>query len=162
LYYPFLYGMNSTVTINLVGGGASATSVAQGSSVYTTIDVSSPSGGAQSFWVRDGNGTGGHLLYSSSLLDNMGPPAAPGFEGVLTFAWSPHTNGTVTLGIVNSYGVSVPISYYQAVAKATSSPTLDEILMVVFLGITAGFVLLGKAIHRHNAEGGTYEPDFPS
>ncbi len=153
LYYPFLYGGNNTVNVNLAGGGASATSVEQGMSVYTTIDISALSGGAQSFWVRDGDGTGGHLLFSTSLLDNMGPPAPPGFEGVRTFAWSPDANDTVTLGIVNSYGVSVPIGYYQAAMKAARGPTLDETLMVVFLGIAAGFVLLGRAIHRNDAEG---------
>ena len=153
LYYPFLYGGNNTVFVDLAGGGASASSVGRGASVYTTIDVGATSGGAQSFWVRDGYGTSGRLLFSSPLLDNMGPPAPSGFEGVQTFAWAPDTNGTVTLGIVNAYGVSVPIGYYQAAVKATGSPTLDDALLFVFLGIAAGFVLLGKAINRHNAEG---------
>jgi hypothetical protein len=155
LYYPFLYGGNNTVFVDLAGGGASASSVEQGASVYTTIDVGATSGGAQSFWVRDGYGTSGRLLFSSPLLDNMGPPAPSGFEGVETFAWSSDTNGTVTFGIVNAYGVIVPIGYYQVVMKVTSSPNLDETLMVVFLGIAACFVLLGKAIHQHNTEGET-------
>ncbi len=152
LYYPFLYGDNNTVFVNLVGGGASATSVEQGGSVYTTIDVGDTSGGAQSFWVREGYGTSGRLLFSSPLLDNMGPPAPPGFEGVETFAWSPGTNGTVTLGIVNAYGVSVSIGHFQAVVKATSNPTFGDTLLSVFLGFAAGFVLLGKTIHRRDRE----------
>jgi hypothetical protein len=152
LYYPFLYGGNDTVVVNLAGGGASASSLEQGTSVYTTIDIGAMSGGAQSFWVRDGYGTSGRLLFSTPLLDNIGPPAPSAFEGVQTFAWSPDTNGTVTLGIVNAYGVSVPIGYYQAVIKATGSPTFDDTLLFVFLGIAAGFVLLGKAIHRGGAE----------
>jgi hypothetical protein len=160
LYYPFLYGGNNTVIVSLVGGGASASSVEQGASVYTTIDIGAMSGGAQSFWVRDGYGTSGRLLFSAPLLDNVGPPAPPGFEGVKTFAWSPDTNGTVTLGVANAYGVSVPIGYYQVVMKATNGPTLDETLIVVFLGIAACFVLLGKAIHRH--EGRRHEPYFLS
>ena len=151
LYYPFLYGGNNTIIVSLAGGGASASSVAQGASVYTMIDVGAGSGGAQSFWVRDGKGTSGRLLFSSPLLDNMGPPAPPGFEGVETFAWSPDTNGTVTLGIVNAYGVSVPIGYYQAVALTAGSPALGDTLLFVFLGIAAVFVLIGKAIQRHEA-----------
>ncbi len=152
LYYPFLYGANDTIVVNLSGGGASASSVERGSSVFTTIDISTLSGGAQSFWVRDGYGTNGKLLFSAPLLDNMDPPAPPGFEGVETFAWSPDANGTVTLGVVNAYGVSVPIGHYQAVVYATSGPTLDDTLLFVFLGIAAGFVLLGKAAHRRGAE----------
>jgi hypothetical protein len=161
LYYPFLYGGNNTVFVDLGGGGASASSVEQGASVYTTIDVGATSGGAQSFWVRDGYGTSGRLLFSSPLLDNMGPPAPPGFEGVETFAWSPDMNGTVTLGIVNAYGVSVPIGYYQAVVHTAGSPALGDTLLFVLLGIAAGFVLLGRAIHRHNSETETQEPAFP-
>ena len=152
LYYPFLYGENNTVIVSLAGGGASASSVGQGASVYTTIDVGATSGGAQSFWVREGYGTSGPLLFSSPLLDNMGPPAPSGFEGVETFAWSPDTNGTVTLGIVNGYGVSVPIGHYQAVVKATGNPTFGDTLLFVFLGVAAGFVLLGKTIHRRDRE----------
>ena len=152
LYYPFLYGGNNTVVVNLTGGGASASSVGHGASVFTTIYIGATSGGAQSFWVRDGYGTNGRLLFSSPLLDNMGPPAPPGFEGVETFAWSPDTNGTVTLGIVNAYGVSVPIGYYQGVAYAAGGPTLDDNLLFVFLGIAVGFVLLGKAVRRRNGE----------
>ena len=152
LYYPFLYGGNNTVVVNLAGGGASASSVGQGGSVYTTIDVGTASGGAQSFWVRDGNGTTGRLLFSTPLLDNMGPPAPPGFEGVETFAWSPDTNGIVTLGITNAYAVSVPIGYYQAVVPAAGGPTLGDTLLFVFLGIAAGFVLLGKAIHKRGKQ----------
>ncbi|MDG7016373.1 MAG: hypothetical protein JRM82_03255 [Nitrososphaerota archaeon] len=148
LYYPFLYGENNTVIVSLAGGGASASSVGKGASVYTTIDVGATSGGAQSFWVREGYGTSGRLLFSSPLLDNMGPPAPSGFEGVETFAWSPDTNGTVTLGIVNAYGVSVPIGYYQAVVHTTSSPALGETFLFVLLGIAAGFVLFGKAVQR--------------
>jgi hypothetical protein len=152
LYYPFLYGGNNTVIVSLAGGGASASSVEQGASVYTTIDVGTMSGGGQSFWVRDGYGTSGRLLFSSPLLDNMGPPAPPGFEGVETFAWSPDTNGTVTLGIVNAYGVSVPIGYYQAVVHAAGSPALGDTLLFVFLGAAAGFVLLGKSVRRRSGE----------
>ena len=152
LYYPFLYGENNTVIVSLAGGGASASSVGQGASVYTTIDVGATSGGAQSFWVREGYGTSGPLLFSSPLLDNMGPPAPSGFEGLETFAWSPDTNGTVTLGIVNAYGVSVPIGHYQAVVKATGNPTFGDTLLFVFLGVAAGFVLLGKTIHRRDRE----------
>ena len=149
LYYPFLYGGNHTVVVNLIGGGASASSVGHGASVFTTIDIGVASGGAQSFWVRDGHGTNGRLLFSSPLLDNMGPPAPPGFEGAETFAWSPDTNGTVTLGIVNAYGVSVPIGYYQATVHSAGGPTFNDTLLFVFLGIAAGFVLLGVAIQRH-------------
>ncbi|MDG7016112.1 MAG: hypothetical protein JRM82_01920, partial [Nitrososphaerota archaeon] len=152
LYYPFLYGGNNTVSVNLVGGGASATSVEQGGSVYTTIDIGVLSGGAQSFWVREGYGTSGRLLFSSPLLDSMGPPAPSGFEGVETFAWSPDANGTVTLGIVNAYGVSISIGHYQAVVKATGNPTFGDTLLFMFLGVAAGFVLLGKTIHRRDRE----------
>ena len=150
LYYPFLYGENNTVVVNLSGGGASASSIERGSSVYTTIDIGALSGGAQSFWVRDGYGTNGRLLFSAPLLDNMNPPAPPSFEGAETFAWSPDANGTVTLGIINAYGVSVPIGYYQVTVKAGGSPTFDGTLLFMFLGIAAGFVLLGRAIHRRD------------
>ena len=90
----------------------------------------------------------------------MCPPGPPGFEGVQTFAWSPDTNGTVTLGVVNAYGVSVPIGYYHAVTNTTSRPALDETLLVVFLGVATGLVLLGKAIHRdgEDGEGPTSQP----
>ncbi|MDG7016365.1 MAG: hypothetical protein JRM82_03215, partial [Nitrososphaerota archaeon] len=134
----------------------------QGASVYTTIDVGAMSGGAQSFWVREGYGTSGRLLFSSPLLDNMGPPAPSGFEGVETFAWSPDTNGTVTLGIVNAYGVSVPIGHYQAQVQPTKVPTTDNTLILVFLSMAACFVLVGKAIHRHSIERETQKPTFPS
>jgi hypothetical protein len=147
-YYPFLYGENNTVTVNMVGGGASATSVARGSSVYTTIYVSPSSGGAQSFWVRDGNGTNGRLLFSSPLLDNNAPPAPPGFEGTQTFVWAPDTNGTVTLGIVNSFGVSTPIGYYQATVHSAKAPNLDYALFWVLLVVCASFVVLGKLLGR--------------
>jgi hypothetical protein len=158
LYYPFLYGMNNTVVVNLEGGGAAATSTAQGASVYTTIYINQPSGGARSFWVRDGNGTRGALLFSAPLLDNLGPPAPSGFEGATTFAWPPDRNGTVTLGIVNSFGVSVPIGYYQAMVHAVKGPSFDDTLLLGFLLIAAGFVLLGKAINR-GSEGREAEPD---
>ena len=148
LYYPFLYGGNNTVVVNLSGGGASASSVERGSSVYTTIDIGALSGGAQSFWVREGYGTGGHLLFSTPLLDNMGPPAPPGFEGVETFVWSPDTNGTVTLGIVNAYGVSVPIGYYQAVAEPVPNSVSSDGFPLILLLTAAAFVMMGKVIKR--------------
>ena len=53
--------------------------------------------------------------------------------------------------MVNAYGVSVPIGYYQAVVHTATSPALGDTLLFVFLGIAAGFVLLGKAIRRHEA-----------
>jgi hypothetical protein len=152
LYYPFLYGRNNSVVVNLVGGGASAASTAQGASVYTTIYLNPPSGGAREFWVRDGNGTGGPLLFSAQLLDNMGPPAPSGFEGGVTFVWAPDRNGTVTLGIVNAFGVSVPIGYYDAMVHAVKGPNFDDTLLLVFLLVAAGFVLLGKASHRHDVK----------
>ncbi|MDE1853244.1 MAG: hypothetical protein KGI38_05805 [Thaumarchaeota archaeon] len=151
LYYPFVFGSNSTVLVNLAGGGASTSSTADGASVGTTLDVGPYSGGAQSVWVRDGNGTTGRLLYSSPLLVNVGPPAPPGFEGVQSFTWSPDRNDTFTIGILNSFGVSTPVGYYGATVHSVKGPNLDYEFLWVFLAIAAGFVLLGKAIHRKGA-----------
>ncbi|MDG7006635.1 MAG: hypothetical protein JRN06_00155 [Nitrososphaerota archaeon] len=152
MYYPFLYGENNTVIVNVAGGGASASSVAQGGSVYTTIDVGPESGGAQSFWVRDGNGTTGQLLFSSPLLVNMDPPAPPGFEGAQSFTWSPDRNGTVTIGIVNSFGVSTPVGYYEATVHSPKT-SLDYSFLWVFLAACAAFIVLGRFLHRRGTSG---------
>lgn len=148
LYYPFLFGNNNTVIVNLAGGGASASSTATSASVDTTLNVGPYSGGAQSVWVRDGNGTAGELLYSSPLLINMGPPAPPGFEGVQSFTWSPDRNGTVTIGIVNSFGVSIPVGYFEATVHSPESPSRDYTFLWIFLAACASFVVLGRFLTR--------------
>jgi hypothetical protein len=153
LYYPFIFGTNSTVIVNLAGGGASASSIANGASVDTTLDVGPYSGGAQSVWVRDGNGVTGELLYSSPLLVNMGPPAPTGFEGVQSFTWSPDRNGTVTIGIVNSFGVSIPIGYYEATVHSAKAPNLGYEFLWVFLAGCAAFIVLGRFLRRRGMVG---------
>ena len=148
LYYPFIFGSNSTVVVNLAGGGASASSTADGASVDTVLNVAPNSGGAQSVWVRDGNGSTGEILFSSPLLVNMGPPAPPGFEGVWSFTWAPDRNGTVTVGVVNSFGVSVPVGYFEATVHSPKGPSVDYTFFWIFLAGCASFVVLGRFLTR--------------
>jgi hypothetical protein len=148
-YYPFLYGASNTVVVNLIGGGASELSEVQGPTVHTIIFINPPSGGATEFWVRAGNGTTGPLLFSAPLLNNMDPPAPSGFEGSASFTWAPYQNGTVTVGIVNSFGVNVPVGYLQVTAPVANQPSIGYAFLWVFLAICAVFVLLGRFVNRH-------------
>ena len=84
----------------------------------------------------------------------MGLPVAPGFEGVETFARSLDTNGSVSLGIVNAYEVSVP--------KSSVTPTFSACLISAFLGLAAAFVLLGKAIRRHERQTTMSKGEIPA
>lgn len=99
-------------------------------------------GGAQIVWVRGGNTNTAQLLNLLPLRVNAAPPAPRGFEGVRTFVWSPDTNGTVTLGIVNAYGASVPIGYYESIVHVLKGPNFYMTGLLVFLLLAAGFTLL--------------------
>ncbi len=143
---PYIYGQHLVVDVNLQGGGAKVVSLANGSDVYqATVLVTPQSGGATELWVRDSSG---RMLAQVALPYNTTPPQPPGFMGLYSISFTPSTNGTVSVGLTNSWGISSTIGSIQVGTAVPAPFVIPQLLVWLFALLVILFFFLGLAAKR--------------
>lgn len=147
--YPFIYGRNTTISINMAGGGITATTQNKGWSYFTTLAAGTQSGGVRAVWILDDRGK---LLHNATLLPNSAAPSPPGYVGSTTFAWSPDHNGTALIGVTNAEGVSSMVTVVEVSLPLSPIPDFMAFLWLL-LGSLSASLVLGRTISRKRPMG---------
>ncbi len=150
--YQLIYGQNTTINVNTVGGGIDMLPPQHHGNEYLfSFLAKNQSGGVSRLWMTSDTG---RVLLNESLVPTpfYGSSFTPlGSYGVVTADLNADFNGTVIVTILNAWGGETVISGIPVTARAVPPPVIPTNLMVFFLLMVMLLALAGRFFVRRRA-----------
>jgi hypothetical protein len=141
--YPLLYGQNSTVYVNLEGGGVHLVSLDPGAGYsLVSLNVTPESGGITRVWATGFQGT---MLTNITLPSSSKGIAPGGYTGILELLIPSAKNQTVSIFAENSWGVVFDVGNASLKVFSSENPR-PSVFLIILLVIFVYAVLLASWI----------------